>query len=113
MTYAVEITEAAEVAIIEQARYIAIERRSPENAQRWLGRVWDTVDSLEQMPRRGVLAPEDQYLPYEVRMLIVGSHLLLYTVLESHKKVFVVGFRHGKRLPRPDDLPEQLGKAER
>ncbi len=35
-SYAVELTDAALVAIIEQARYIAIEGRAPENAERWL-----------------------------------------------------------------------------
>lgn len=111
MSYAVEITETAERAILDQARYIAIEGRAPENARRWLERVWDVVDSLEQAPRRGAIAPEDEYLPYEVRMLIVGSYLILFTIDDEHRKVIVVGFRHSRRLPRPPDLPENVGEV--
>ena len=105
MTYTVELTATAESSILEQAQYIAIEGQAPENARRWLERVWDAVDSLEHLPRRGVIAPEDKYLPYEVRMLVVGSHLILFTIDDDLRKVVVVGFRHSKRLPRPGDLP--------
>ena len=48
--YAVELTDAALAAITEHAGYIAIEGRAPENAKRWLERVWDAVDSLEKLP---------------------------------------------------------------
>lgn len=93
--YAVELTGAALAAIAAQARYIAIDAQAPLNALRWLERVWDAVDSLEQRPRRAGIAEEDAYLDYEVRQLIVGSHLLLFTIDEDRRKVWVIGLRHG------------------
>jgi plasmid stabilization system protein ParE len=105
-TYTVELTETALSAISEQARYIAIEAQAPLNAQRWLESIWDAVDSLEQFPRRGALAQEDEYLEYEVRKLVVGSHLLLFTVDDDRRTVWIVGLRHGHRLPLPEELPE-------
>ncbi len=103
--YSVEITDAAFVATRKHARYIAVESQSPENAKRWLERVWDAVDSLEDWPRRAAKAQEDEFLAYEVRQFMVGSHLLLFTIDDDQRKVWVVGLRHGHRLPRPQDLP--------
>ena len=107
--YAVELTDAAFAAITEQARHIAVKGHAPENAKRWLGRVWDAVDSLEQSPRRAAKAQEDAYVVYEVSQLVIGSHLLLFTVDDDKRTVWILGLRHGHRLPRPSDLPPDLG----
>lgn len=107
MSYRVEVTDQAYVAIRQYTRYIAVECESPLNAARWLEKVWDAVDSLERWPRRCPLAPEDQFRPYEIRMRIVGDHLLLFTVDNDAKAVWVIGFRHGHRLPRSGELPDQ------
>ncbi len=110
--YSVEVTDAAFVAIRKHARYIAIESQSPQNAKRWLDRVWDAVDSLERLPRRAAKAHEDEFVAYEVRQLVVGSHLLLFTIDDEQRKVWVVGLRHGRRLPRPEELPEDRASLE-
>lgn len=103
--YAVELTDAALTAITEHARYIAREGQAPMGAQRWLDKVWDAVDSLSRWPLRAPRAAEDAYVKLEVRQLLVGSHLLLFAVDEALRTVWVVGLRHGHRLPRPPDLP--------
>jgi len=103
--YSVEMTDAALAAITAQANYIAIEDQAPLNAERWLARIWDAVDSLEQSPRRAAKAEEDAYVEYEVRRLVIDSHLLLFTIDDDSRKVWVIGLRHGHRLPRPGDLP--------
>ncbi len=103
--FTVELTDATLGAIAAQAHYIAVEAQAPLNAQRWLERIWDAVGSLEQWPRRAARAKEDAYVEYEVRQLVVGSHLLLFTIDDDRKKVWIIGLRHGHRLPRPDDLP--------
>ena len=43
--YAVEVTDTTAAAIVEQARYIAIDQQQPLNAQGWLESAWDAVDS--------------------------------------------------------------------
>ncbi len=85
--YSVEMTDAAFVAIRKHARYIAVESQSPENAKRWLERVWDAVDSLEHLPRRGAKAQEDAFVAYEVRQLVVGSHLLLFSMTSFRRRL--------------------------
>src|SRR5687767_11778434 len=110
MNYRVHVTDAAMDAIRAHARYIAVDCSSPLNAQKWLEHVWDAVEGLEFMPRRHNLAPENAYKTYEVRRVLVGDCLLLFTVDDAAKKTWVIGFRHGSRLPRPDDLPDSLGR---
>ncbi len=103
--YAVELTDAALAAITAQAHCIAVEAHAPLNAERWLGRIWDAVVSLEQQPRRAAKAEEDAYVEYEVRRLVIDSHLLLFTIDDDRRKVWIIGLRHGHRLPRPGELP--------
>jgi plasmid stabilization system protein ParE len=105
--YAVEVTEVALDAIAEQARYIAVDAQAPLNAARWVERIWDAADALEQLPRRGPLAEEDAYVEHEVRQLVVGNHLLLFTVDEERKTVWVLGLRHGRRLADPRALADR------
>lgn len=103
--YAVELTDTAFRLIADQARYIALVDRAPDNARSWLEQVWDAVDSLELWPRRGALDEETRYVEYEVRQLVVFHHLLLYTIDDERGRVVILGIRHGRRLPRPEDLP--------
>ncbi len=103
--YAVELTDAAMAAIATQAEYIAVEAQAPLSAESWLAKIWDAVDSLEQSPRRAGKAEEDAYVEYEVRRLVIGTHLLLFTIDDDRQKVWIIGLRHGHRLPRPGDLP--------
>ena len=103
--YAVELTEAALAAITDQAHYIKVVQQAPLNAERWLRRVWDVVDSLEQFPRRGALAEENDDVDYEVRQLLVGSPALLFTVDDEQNMVWVIALRGEGQLPRPENLP--------
>jgi len=106
VTYRVVITDEARARILEQARYIAVEAQAPLNAARWLTRVFEAADSLETMPHRCALAPENGYRPYEVRAMNVDGFLLLFTVSDDERLVIVLNARHGRQLPRPTELPE-------
>ncbi len=106
--YAVEMTGVAESGIYEHARYIAVERREPVSAVRWLESTMDAVRSLETMPYRCALAEENDAVDYEVRQLPVGSPALLITVDDDRRIVWVFAFRGEGQLSRPDRLPESL-----
>ena len=103
--YAVIMTATAKAAIREQVRFIAVEQQSPQNAAEWLGRVWSCVDGLEFLPKRFPPAEGYQRLPYVVRRIVLDSHLILFTIDEANTTVYVVGLRHGAKLPRPRELP--------
>src|SRR3954468_334379 len=101
----VEVTDTALAAIAAQARYILEGSGSDAAAQRWLESIWDAVDSLERWPRRAGRAEEDAYVEYEVRQIIIGNHLLLFTIVDERSLIRIIGLRHGHRRPRPDELP--------
>ncbi len=103
--FKVEVTDTALAAIAAQARYIVESSGSNVEAQRWLERIWDAVDSLERWPRRAGLAEEDEYVEYEVRQLVIDNHLLLFTIVDERSVIRIVGLRHGHRRPRRDELP--------
>jgi len=105
MTYTVRITEPALRRIHEQASYIVNEQRAPEVAARWLERVLNAGDTLGEMPRRCPRALEDVLFQYEIRAMLVGQFVLLFTVAEDTKTVWIISARHGPRLPRPEELP--------
>jgi len=106
MTYRVRITPGAEAAILEQARYIATEANAPINAARWLQRVYDAAETLEQWPRRCPLAEEDAFRPFEIRKYSVDGFLLLFTIIEQTQTVWIITARHGRQLPQHKAVPE-------
>lgn len=105
-TYRVVIADAALDRIREQVRYIAVECHAPENARRWLTRVLAAAETLETMPERCAKAIESAFRPFEIRALNIDGYLLLFVVNEEDRTVLIVNARHGRQLPRPDDLPE-------
>jgi len=112
MTYSVRITPLAEAAIREQARYIAIDCKAPLSAARWLSRIFTAANTLDTWPRRCSKAEEYRYRDYEVRQLDVQGFLLLFTVVDETKTVWVIGARHGRMQPRPDELPGDVADVE-
>jgi plasmid stabilization system protein ParE len=105
MRYRVFITDSARNRIVDQARYIANESQSLKVAEHWLQQIYDAVDGLEAFPRRYALAVENDFRDYEIRRLVVGHYLLLFTIVDADQAVIVVGSRHGSQLPRSEDLP--------
>jgi plasmid stabilization system protein ParE len=106
MHYSVYVTETTYAQISSYARYIAEEKRAPENARNWVDRVYTAIESLSYHPYRCELAVENDYRDYEIRRLRIGRYLVLYTIDETQQRVYAIGFRHGARLPRPNELPQ-------
>jgi plasmid stabilization system protein ParE len=112
MSYRVLITNSARNRIVEQAKYIASESQSLSVAQRWLQQIYDSVDTLIDFPRRCAPAAENDLREYEIRRLVVGRYLIVFTIIDPDLTVIVIGFRHGSQLPRPDDLPDSQPDSE-
>jgi len=103
MNYSVGITHRAEADFLREAKFIAEESGHQSRAVDWLTQAYELIDSLEQFPRRYPLAPENALVRYEVRKLNHGRHFILFTVDEEQKRVYVLGCRHGMRLPHEQD----------
>ncbi len=55
---------------------------------------------MDSLPKPGAK------LQGRVSKVILGDYLLTYTINDRKQVVWVIGFRHGSRLPRVDELPE-------
>jgi mRNA-degrading endonuclease RelE of RelBE toxin-antitoxin system len=106
MSYHVIVTPMVGDKILEYGRYIAEQSGSLKVAEKWIGRIYAAIDALDVFPRRFNLAEEDEHRDYEIRCKVIGNYLVLYTIDDTKQTVTVIGFRHGHRLPRPEELPE-------
>jgi len=70
--------------------YLYIKDDSPQNASNWYQRINEAILSLEEMPFRCPLAPEDSYFDEEIRHLIVGKYRIIYTIDDDTVFVFKV-----------------------
>ena len=98
MRYEVHTGEQAFDAIRQAARYIAVDCQSPLNAKRWLERLWDKIDDLEEMPRR--FAVDEVYtrrVDHPTHKMVFGRYLVFYQVDEQGQRVDIVDFVAGAR----------------
>lgn len=103
--FAVSVQPVADDQILGYALYIEETSGSMAIAERWMTKVYAAIRMLETFPRRFGLAPEGAHRDYEIRALRIGDYLALYHVDDELSRVEVIGFRHGRRLPRPGELP--------
>ena len=102
MRYRVEFSPRAEQDVDDYITHIADESKDLDVAARVLRRIMRATNGLNTFPRRCAKAPEDELTDYEVRMLIVGSLLLLYNVNDDTRLVKIVAAPHGRQLPLTD-----------
>jgi plasmid stabilization system protein ParE len=99
MTHYSVIVAIAALQDIAQAR-LWLAERSPDAAEHWFNRLYDTIGSLEIFPERCPLAPETGFLNVEIRELFHGrrqnKYRILFTIRDA--EVHVLHVRHGARL---------------
>jgi len=99
MNFRVKLTYLARRSILDQAAHIAVESQAPLNAQRWLDRVDQVIDSLAMWPRRHPLAFEDTLRDYEIRQANTDGFVLLFTIDDDLKEVRILAAQHGRTQP--------------
>ena len=97
MRYEVDVTAQA-TGEAEEA-YLWILARSPAGAARWWNGLEAAILSLEEMPARCPLAPEDPEFEEEIRELLYGKREHRYRILFTIRQdtVVVLHIRHGAR----------------
>lgn len=98
MAYRVDVTEPAEVEILEIATLIAA--YSPAASDRWLTGISRSIRSLAIMPKRCPKAPESHELGTELRQLMYGKSRNIYRIVlrvVEPALVEVIAVRHGSR----------------
>ena len=100
MNYRVVYTDQFHDALEAQIKYFREEKAPASRIAAWLENVLDLVDSLDAFPlQHPVSADESALRGIELRKIIFGNYLGFYHVDEESKEVYLLGFRHGSRLP--------------
>lgn len=79
MNHRLVVTTEVFAALEAHLDYIAIEKQSPLNAQRWLTKAWTKLKSLRTFPHRCPPAPENEQFGFTVRMLVIDNCLFTQT----------------------------------
>ena len=82
-----------------EAAYVGRAEQSPAAAARWYNGLVEAVGSLADMPRRCVLAPENDAFAVEIRQLFYGRRAGRYRILFTihGREVHILHVRHGAR----------------
>ncbi len=97
MEFSVEITQAALADAEGYVCFIRDDRQDPVAAEQWWNGLVDQILSLETLPRRCSIIPEQKYFEQEMRHLIYASHRIIFRIDES--TVTVLRIYHGARKP--------------
>ena len=97
MTYTVNVAKSAEKDIQEVSDVIAYDYCDPMAATRLVGRIFDGIDSLSEMPNRYSLSSNPLLAAVGCRQTSVGNFLILYMVDEEELAVNVVAIVYCRR----------------
>jgi len=92
--FRVRITRTAEQDIEEAWTFIA--QDSPEEAEKFIRRLEEQIETLERFPERCPLIPENEILGTRYRQLLYGSYRGVFRI--AGKTVYVLRVIHGARL---------------
>jgi plasmid stabilization system protein ParE len=90
----VRITRTAERDLEEAWTFIA--QDSPEEAERFIRRLEEHIETLERFPERCPLIPENEILGSRYRHLLHGDYRTILRI--AGKTVYVLRIIHGSRL---------------
>lgn len=82
--------------------FILQESEDVRLADRTLRAITSALLSLDTMPLRHRLYPDDELEKREIRYLVSGSYVIFFAVNESDKTVRVHHILHGYQLPNND-----------
>lgn len=99
VNYRVLFSKQAAADLEEIFRYV--NERSEANAPKLIGELVHAIDSLSMFPHRYRVIHPHQRTRSETRMMVVGSYLIYYRILESKQAVRIITVRHAaRRRPR-------------
>ena len=81
----------------EYLRYLDDDCQANEYATEWWNGLIDALHSLQTIPRRCPIIPEQESFEEEVRQLLYQSHRIIFRI--SRNKVEVLRVYHGARRP--------------
>jgi plasmid stabilization system protein ParE len=97
LQFSVEITKAALADAEGYVSFIRADRGDSIAAERWWNGLIDQILSLETLPRRCSIIPEQKYFEQEIRHLFHASHRIIFSIDEN--TVTILRIYHGARKP--------------
>jgi plasmid stabilization system protein ParE len=100
MGFRVEITEEAERDAQDIIEWL-LSQEAGGTGLRWFEGLEKAIASLEALPLRCPLAPENEAFPFEVRHLLYGRRPHIYRVVFNveSETVYILHIWHGRRKP--------------
>lgn len=95
--YRVKMTDHAIGQMEETVRYISKVLQAPETALRWADRLEAEMASLDRMPDRYPLTPEEPWRSDGVHKMPVGNFLVYYWIYEEARIVWITAVVYGRR----------------
>jgi plasmid stabilization system protein ParE len=89
LVFQVDITEPALADAEDHVRFIRDVRKEPEAADRWFRGLVQAIYSLEGLPERCPLVPEQCEFSFEIRHLIYLSHRIIFRIEHEASRVIV------------------------
>lgn len=106
MAFQVDITEPALADAEDYVQFIREVRKQPEAAVRWFRGLVRAIYSLEKLPERCPVIPEQEDFSFEIRHLIYLSHRIIFRVDVDKNRVVIFRVYHGARQGLAEaDLP--------
>jgi plasmid stabilization system protein ParE len=106
LTFQVDITELALIDAEEYVRFIRDVRKEPQAAERWFRGLVEAIYSLEDLPERCPVIPEQEEFSYEIRHLVYFSHRIIFRFERERNRVAIYRVYHGSRQGlSEDDIP--------
>jgi plasmid stabilization system protein ParE len=97
LEFQVDITEPAVVDAEGYVGFIRDVRKEPEAAERWFRGLVQAIYSLEDLPERCPVIPEQEEFSFEIRHLIYFSHRIIFGIEREKNRVVIYRVYHGSR----------------
>ena len=106
MAFQVDIADPALADAEDYVRFIRDVRRETEAASQWFRGLVQAIYSLEELPDRCAVIPEQEDFSHEIRQLIYFSHRIIFHVERDKNRVVIYRVYHSSRqMLTPQDLP--------
>jgi plasmid stabilization system protein ParE len=107
MNFFIRYTDTAEADLLRNSEWWA-ENHSLEQALEWEDEIRQQIATLNAMPERHALAPENPGFPFDMREELIGlgsrpGYRAVYTIVESEVRVLAIR-RGSQDVITPDDL---------
>ena len=95
--YEIEFTQNAKDEIEEIYKYISENLKNRDAAKRLMKKMRDNIMNLNKNPKIYMKVETKRKIRKEFRRMVVNNYVILYTVDEERKKVYISHMYYGKR----------------